>query len=622
MNHAATNHAANELVNGDTPVPHNKADRSPRPTPPPLADPATPRELTGAQMVWEALRHEGVDTIFGHPGGAILPTYDALSPYEANGSIHHVLVRHEQCAAHMADGYARATGRVGVCIATSGPGATNLVTGLATAQIDSVPVVAITGQVPTSLLGTDAFQESDVVGVTQPVCKHNYLVTNIDDLPLVLKEAFYIAREGRPGAVLIDICKDVQNATGTFRYDMEIELPGFEPWPSVDHESIHAAAELINHAERPLIMAGHGVQLAGMSKELVELVECAEIPVVTTLLGTGNIPESHPLSLGMGGMHGEAFANKAVQKCDVLIALGMRFDDRITGRLDEFAKQAKIVHFELDQAEVGKNIVPDVAVVGDLAETLPALLPHVESHQHREWAQLLAEWREDTRETDILQFEVDELIPPFVIRQIWEGTKNTEQPAIVVTDVGQHQMWECQYYTHDHAGQLLTSGGLGTMGYALPAAIGAQMAAPERPVWVVCGDGGFQMTLQELAVIRQEHDLPIKIAIINNGFLGMVRQWQQLFYEKRYTGTPIFSPDYVMLANAYGIPALAVTKPDQVVAAINQANAHDGPFLIDFRVKEEVNVYPMVAPGKAVDELIRRPKAAVVQGYSGVQPSW
>lgn len=582
----------------------------------------TPQKMTGARMVWEALVREGVDTIFGHPGGAILPTYDALAPFEASGQIHHVLVRHEQGAAHMADGYARSTGKVGVCIATSGPGATNLVTGLATAQMDSVPIVAITGQVPTTLLGTDAFQESDVVGVTQPVCKHNYLVTDVNELPFILKEAFYIAQEGRPGVVLIDICKDVQNDEGLFRYDFELDLPGFEPWPQYSTADLQHAAELINKAERPLILAGHGIQLAGVSAELLELVEKAELPVVTTLLGTGDIPETHPLSLGMGGMHGEAFANRAVQGCDVLIAMGMRFDDRITGRLDRFAKQAKVIHFELDQAEVGKNVVPDVAVVGDLGETLPALLPLIESRHHQVWIQELQEWRGDTDETDILHFEVDELIPPYVIRQLWHSTKAAGKGnSIVVTDVGQHQMWESQYFIHEQAGQLLTSGGLGTMGYALPAAIGAQMANRGALVWAVAGDGGFQMTLQELATLQQEK-LPLKIAIINNGFLGMVRQWQQLFYGKRYVGTPVLSPDFVKLAEAYGIPGMKVKKPSEVVDALQKAHEAEGPFLLDFQVKEEVNVYPMVAPGAAVDELIRRPKPTVVQGYSGVQPSW
>ena len=384
------------------------------------------------------------------------------------------------------------------------------------------------------------------------------------------------------------------------------------------------AAELINRAERPLILAGHGVHLAGVSKELLEMVEKAEIPVVTTLLGTGNIPESHRLSLGMGGMHGEVYANRAIQGCDVLIAMGMRFDDRITGRLDRFAKQAKIIHFELDKAEVGKNVVPELAVIGDLGETLPALLPLIESRRHGLWVQEISEWRGDTAETDILHFETDQLVPPFVIRQLWHATKDAANGGpIVVTDVGQHQMWECQYYIHDNAGMLLTSGGLGTMGFALPAAIGAQLANPNRLVWAVAGDGGFQMTLQELAVLKQEGNLPVKVAIINNGFLGMVRQWQQLFYDKRYVGTPIISPDYVKLADAYGIPGLVVRKPEEVATAIAQANNTPGPFIIDFRVKEEVNVYPMIAPGRAVDDMIRRPKAnAVMQGFSGVEPSW
>jgi acetolactate synthase-1/2/3 large subunit len=523
-----------------------------------------------------------------------------------------VLVRHEQCAAHMADGYARATGRVGVCIATSGPGATNLVTGLATAQMYSAPVVAI----------TDAFQESDVVGVTQPICKHNYLVTDIHELPQILKEAFYIAREGRPGVVLVDICKDVQNAKGIFRYDHEIHLPGYEPWPEYSRAELETAADLINKAERPLIMAGHGVHLAGVSAELLEMVERAEIPVVTTLLGTGNIAETHPLSLGMGGMHGEAYANRAVQSCDVLIAMGMRFDDRITGRLDTFAQQAKIIHFELDKAEVGKNVVPDVAIIGDLGETLPAILPLIKDRRHQVWIGEIKEWRNDTEESDILNVETDELTPPFVIRQLWHATKFSNRgKAIVVTDVGQHQMWESQYFIHEQAGQLITSGGLGTMGFALPAAIGVQIAHRDKLVWAVAGDGGFQMTLQELIVLQQEK-LPVKIAIINNGFLGMVRQWQQFFYDKRYVGTPVLSPDYVKLADAYSIPALKVTKPEEVVPALEQAHASEGPFLIDFRVKEEINVYPMVPPGAAVNEMTRRPKPTVVQGYSGVQPSW
>jgi acetolactate synthase-1/2/3 large subunit len=571
-------------------------------------------ERTGAQIVWEAMVREGVSVIFGHPGGAILPTYDALPQYP----IRHILVRHEQCAAHMADGYARATGQVGACIATSGPGATNLVTGLATAMMDSVPLVAVTGQVPTSLLGSDAFQESDVTGVTMPVTKHNYLVTDVKDLPEIMAEAFYIARTGRPGPVLVDICKDVQNAATEYEYPEVLHRPGLHRAPAYDPEAVAAAAQAINAAQRPLILAGHGVQMGHAERELLQLAEKADIPVVTTLLGLGNIPETHPLSLGMGGMHGEAATNHAVQECDVLVAVGMRFDDRITGRLDEFAPNAKVVHFEMDPSEVGKNVAPAVAVLGDCKETLGALLPMIDDSRHPDWLGTIEGWKDTTRRLDISNQEVDELIPPFVMRQLWHTTKGQ---CIVVTDVGQHQMWEAQYFTHERPQQLLTSGGLGTMGYAVPAAIGAKLGRPDDLVWAVAGDGGFQMTLQELGTIAQEN-IPLKIAIINNGFLGMVRQWQQIFYEKRYAGTPLLSPDYVKLAEAYGIPALRVKENGQVADALKQASAHDGPFLVEFRVKEEVNVYPMVAPGANVGQMIRRPEPAIVQGYSGVRPSW
>ncbi len=570
-------------------------------------------QLTGAQIVWEIMVREGVDLVFGYPGGANLPIYDAMVQFP----VRHILVRHEQCAAHMADGYARATGKVGVCMATSGPGATNLVTGLATALLDSIPVVAVTGQVSTHLLGGDAFQETDVAGVTLPVTKHNYLVTDVRELAQVMREAFYIAREGRPGPVLVDICKDVQNATTEFVYPEKIVLPSMtRPKPSVS-QAIRHAAEIINQAERPLVLAGHGVQIGHAEQELLALIEKAEIPTVTTLLGIGNLPEAHPLCLGMGGMHGEATTNHAVQTCDVLIAVGMRFDDRITGRLDRFARQARVIHFELDPSEVGKNVKPDVAVVGDCKDTLDALLPLIEPARHQAWLQTIRSWQDDTLARDIVQAEVDDLIPPYVIRELWHVTKGA---GYVVTDVGQHQMWEAQYYIHERAHQLLTSGGLGTMGFALPAAMGAKLAHPDQPVWAVVGDGGFQMTLQELGTMMQEH-IPVKIAIMNNGFLGMVRQWQQFFYEKRYAATPILSPDYVKLADAYGIPAQVVERKEDVAEAIRTAMATDGPYLIDFRVKEEVNVYPMVAPGAAVDDMIRRPHA-VVQEYSGVQPSW
>ena len=571
-------------------------------------------ERTGAQIVWETILREGVDIVFGYPGGAILPTYDAMPAYP----IRHVLVRHEQAAVHMAEGWARATGKVGVCMATSGPGATNLVTGLADAMMDSIPVVAITGQVASNLLGGDAFQETDVTGVTLPVTKYNYLITDINDLPEAMAEAFYIARTGRPGPVVVDICKDVQNAKIDWRYPETLNRPGLVKMLRQDPSAIERAAQLINQASRPLILAGHGVQMGKAEAELIELAERAEIPVVTTLLGLGNIPEQHPLALGMGGMHGEAATNNAVQECDVLIAVGMRFDDRITGRLDRFAPKAKVIHFEIDPSEVGKNVRPTVTVLGDCKQTLGALLPDVKPTTHGEWLKTIRGWQDTTNKVDIATQEVDELIPPFVMRQLWYATQGN---CTVVTDVGQHQMWEAQYFTHMRPGQLITSGGLGTMGFGVPAAMGAKFGKPDELVWAIVGDGGFQQTMQELGTIAQEN-CGVKIGIINNGFLGMVRQWQQFFYEKRYAGTPMLSPDYLKLADAYGIPALRVSRNDEVYPAIQQANAHDGPFLVEFVVKEEVNVYPMVAPGAAVGDMIRRPGPAIVQGYSGVQPSW
>ena len=428
---------------------------------------------TGSQIIWESLIHEGVKVVFGYPGGTILPAYDALPQYP---QIHHVLVRHEQGATHMAEGYARVSGDVGVCVATSGPGATNLVTGLADAMMDSIPIVAITGQVPTNLLGNDAFQETDVTGVTQPVTKHNYLVTDVDELPMVMKEAFYIARNGRPGPVLVDVCKDVQNASTEFNYPDKVNLPGYNPWFGIDAEDVKQAAELINQARKPLIIAGHGVQMGNAAEELLRLAELVDIPITTTLLGLGDISETHPLALGMCGMHGEAHANLAIQECDVLIGVGMRFDDRVTGRLDSFAPKAKVIHLELDPAEVGKNIPPTIALIGDCKDSLQALLGHVQPNRHEEWLSEIYAWRSDGEERDILSAEVDELIPPFVMRQLWHSTQGD---CIVVTDVGQNQMWEAQYFLHMRPRQLITSGGLGTMGFALPAAIGAQFAAPD-----------------------------------------------------------------------------------------------------------------------------------------------
>jgi acetolactate synthase-1/2/3 large subunit len=555
---------------------------------------------TGAQMVWESLVYEGVDTVFGISGGAVIHLYHALPDYP----IHHVLMRHEQGAAHAADGYARATGKVGVCVATSGPGATNLVTGLATAYMDSSPVVALTGQVATPFIGTDAFQEVDITGITIPITKHNYLVTDIEELPTVIKEAFHIARAGRPGPVLIDIAKDVQAAEIDYVYPEEVNLPGFEGCAYDSPSLVEQAAQMLNQAEKPLIIAGHGVVLAGTEDDLAALVEKANVPVVNTLLGLGSIPETHPLCLGMAGMHGEAATNLALSHADVILNLGSRFDDRLTGPVDQFARQAKIIHVDLDPAEVGKNIAPDLAVIGDLKDVLPALVPQVEPAEHTEWLATIHEWQKDSTQRDVLMRETDELLPQYVVRQIWHATKGE---TVMVSDVGQNQMWEAQYFLHHLRRGLLSSGGLGTMGFALPAGIGAQMGMPGQQVWVTAGDGGFQMNIQELATVVQEK-IPLKIAVLNNGYLGMVRQWQQLFFEGRYSGTPLLGPDFAKVAEAYGIPALTVKEKGEVVAAVEQAANADGPFLIDFRIEQEENVYPMVAPGSPISVMIRRPE--------------
>lgn len=560
-------------------------------------------ELTGADIIWECLLREGVDLLFGYPGGAILPTYDALSKYP---QIHHTLVRHEQNAVHMADGYARATGRVGVCMATSGPGATNMTTGLATAMMDSSPIVAITGQVTSATVGTDAFQETDVTGVTIPVTKHNYLVTDVRELAGIIREAFHIARTGRPGPVLIDICKDVQNATTEFIYpDHPIKLLGYRPDPSGEPEQIRKAAGYINSAERPIILAGHGIILSGVEDELRQLAEMGSIPVSTTLLGISCIPESHPLCLGMMGMHGEAYVNMAIQEADLLIALGMRFDDRVTGTLATYAPNADIIHVDIDAAEIGKNVPADIGIVADVGSVLRQLLPQIERKERAGWWSKITNWQADTRARDILYTEVPDeaLLPPHVIHTLCQVTEGN---ILVVTDVGQHQMWEAQYFRHDRQRQLITSGGLGTMGFSVPASMGAKMGLPDEEIWCLVGDGGFQMSIPELATIAQEK-IDIKIAIINNGFLGMVRQWQEVFYEKRYVATPLLQPDFVKLADAYGIKALRVTRQTELAPAIQQAREHQGPVIIDFRVIEDTNVFPMVAPGQALHDMIRRP---------------
>jgi acetolactate synthase-1/2/3 large subunit len=543
----------------------------------------------------------------------VIHLYHALPEYP----IHHVLMRHEQGAAHAADGYARATGKVGVCIATSGPGATNLVTGLATAHMDSAPVVAITGQVVKPLIGTDAFQEVDIVGITQPITKHNYLVTDVQELPMVLKEAFYIAQTGRPGPVLVDIAKDVQAAQFDYDYPEEVHLPGYhipqnDVTDQLQSEGVQAAARMLGEAERPLIIAGHGVVLAGAEEALRELVEKGNVPVITTLLGIGTLPETHPMCLGMAGMHGEAYTNLALDEADLIVSLGSRFDDRLTGSLDRFGQRAQIIHVDIDPVEIDKTVATDLAIVGDLADVLPALvtlLDEADLVEHRgtagrsTWLERIQEWRDDSAKRDIVGQETDELVPQYVVRQIWEATRGE---VIMVSDVGQNQMWEAQYFTHHRRRGLLSSGGLGTMGYALPAAIGAQMGKREEQVWVTVGDGGFQMNIQELATVAQEK-LPLKIAILNNGYLGMVRQWQQLFFEGRYSGTPLLGPDFAKVAEAYGITGITVREKGEVVPVIERALATDGPVLIDFVVEQEENVYPMVAPGASVSDMIRRP---------------
>ena len=559
---------------------------------------------TGAQIVWEMLSRENVDVVFGIPGGAIMHTYHPRQDY----GIRHVLMRHEQAAAHAADGYARVSGKVGVAIATSGPGATNLVTGIATAMIDSVPIVCITGQVPTALIGSDAFQETDITGVTLPITKHNYLVTDVGELADVIHEAFYVARTGRPGPVLIDLPKDVQQAEGDFRPpDGEVRLSGYRPKGQGDPTLVQRAAMMVNDAERPVVLAGHGVAMAGATDVLREFVERTNTPVALTLLAKGGFPESHPLALGMMGMHGASHVNRAIQEADLLLAFGMRFDDRVTGTLETYAPRAKKVHVDLDPAELNKIVPVDVAIEGDLAQVLRRMLPMVEARKRSSWLGQVERWRGDSKVRDVLnRAQNGRLLAPQVVDAIYRGTSGE---AILVTDVGQHQMWAAQYYPLDIPCRLVTSGGLGTMGFGLPAAIGAQVAQPESEVWAIVGDGGFQMTLQELATAVQER-LPIRIAICNNGYLGMVRQWQEFFYDERYESTRLLNPDFVKLAEAYGVRGLRVTRPDEVELAVTEARAYEGPILIEFQVAQDGddgNVYPMVPSGAALHEMIRRP---------------
>jgi len=559
-------------------------------------------KLSGAQILCESLIKEGVEVIFGLPGGVVLPLYDTFPQYP---QLRHILVRHEQGAAHAADGYARATGRVGVCLATSGPGATNLVTGIANAYLDSSPMVAITGQVARPFIGKDAFQEVDITGITLPITKHNYLVLDVGSLAEVVKEAFHLARSGRPGPVLVDIPRDVFIDRTEFHYPSKVDLPGYKPTLQGHPAQIRKAAKLINEAQRPLIIAGRGVVISGAYAELKQLAETRQIPVVTTLLGIGCFPEAHVLSYGMLGMHGMAYANMAVDTADVIIAIGMRFDDRATAKVSGFAPHAYIIHIDIDPAEIGKNVRVDVPIVGDVKMVLSSLNKLVMTREHIDWIQQLDDWRKEHPSIEIRDCEG--LLPQFVIRKIYEVTQGE---AIIVTGVGQHQMWAAQHYCYNKPNTLISSGGLGTMGFELPAAMGAKIGCPDNIVWCVAGDGGFQMTIQELSTIVQE-EAAVKIAIINNGYLGMVRQWQELFYEKRYVATPLSCPDFVKIAEGYCLPGLRVKHKEEVVPAIEQAIEYQGPFLIDFMVEPEENVYPMVLPGAALAEVLEESKKEV-----------
>ena len=575
--------------------------------------------LTGAEILWATLAGEGTTTVFGYPGGAILPIYDALRKFP---TIHHVLVRHEQGAAHMADGYARAGGGVGVCMATSGPGATNLVTGLATAMLDSIPIVAITGQVSSKVLGSDAFQEIDITGITLPITKHNFLVTRAEDIAPAVRAAFQIARSGRPGPVLVDITKDAQQAGAVFDFDAA-KPRAYRPHPMLKAESsaIQQAIELIQSAKKPVILAGHGIVESGAEREVLAFAEAQQVPIACTLLGLGAIPAAHPLNLGMMGMHGESWVNNAIQQADLLLAFGMRFDDRVTGNLAHYAPNAKKIHIEIDPSEINKNVRADVALIGDLKEVLEIINPLLTSSskeagsgargaQAQTWLREINASKGSAAVRDIINLpDNGHLYAAHVIHDIWreaQAAGRLEQ-TIIVTDVGQHQMWDAQYFKHESPRSLVTSGGLGTMGFALPAAIGAKFACPEKDVWVIAGDGGFQMTAAELSTIVQER-IAINVAVINNGFLGMVRQWQETFYEKNYAASPILSPDFVMLARAHGIDAANVSRRPEVTSTVTRARTSGKPFLINFAVEKEDAVYPMIAPGAALHEMVRRPQ--------------
>ncbi len=558
------------------------------------------QRITGKEAIIKCLLAEGVDTLYGYPGGAIMPVYDELYKYQ--DQLHHVLTRHEQGATHAAQGYARVSGKVGVAIATSGPGATNLITGIADAQIDSTPMVCITGQVASHLLGSDAFQETDIIGISTPVTKWNYQITKASEIPEVMAKAFYIARSGRPGPVLIDITKDAQFEEFDFAYKKCAGVRSYKPVPKLNPETVQAAADAINAAKKPMIVWGQGVILGKAEEEFKAVVEKSGIPAAWTILGVSAIPTDHPLNVGMVGMHGNYGPNILTNECDVLIAIGMRFDDRVTGNLATYAKQAKVIHFEIDPAEVNKNVNADIAVLGDSKETLAALLPLLKQKEYPEW---------HNRFKEMYKIEYDKIIKNdlmpekegLTMGEVLEGINTVSKgEAVIVSDVGQHQMIACRYAKFNKSKSNVTSGGLGTMGFALPAAIGAKMGAPERPVVAIIGDGGYQMTIQELGTIFQTK-VPVKIVVLNNDFLGMVRQWQQLFFDRRYASTELINPDFVAIAKGYYIDAQRVTKREELTGAIEEMMAAEGPYFLEVKVEKEDNVFPMIPTGASVSDI-------------------
>jgi len=550
--------------------------------------------MTGAQILIECLKREGVEVMFGYPGGSVLPLFDKL--YDSD--IKFILTRHEQGAAHAADGYSRATGKVGVCLATSGPGATNLTTGIANAYMDSIPMVAITGQVKTFLIGNDAFQEADVTGVTRPITKHNFLIKDVKDLARIVREAFFIASTGRPGPVLIDIPVDVQQQDIEFIWPEELKIRGYNPTLFGHPGQIKKAAKLISQSKKPIIYAGGGIITSGASHELKELAEKIQAPVTMTLMGLGGFPGTHELSLGMLGMHGTAYANHAIMEADLIIAVGARFDDRVTGRLDAFAPSAKIIHIDIDPASISKNVKVDIPIVGDAKNILGQLLEEIKkTPDTSDWLKTVDSWK---KKHPLAYKDGNKIKPQYVIEQIYEATKGD---AIITTEVGQNQMWACQWYKYDHPRTFLSSGGLGTMGFGFPAAMGAKVGCPQSQVFDIAGDGSIQMNIQELATCVC-NKINVKVAILNNGYLGMVRQWQELFYKKRYSHTSLYNPDFVKLAESYGAVGIRVTKKEEVRPAIEKALSIDNTVFIDFHIEPEENVYPMVPAGEAINRMI------------------